>query len=125
MAHLGSDTWFGVDEIEEDSDLHSRATAFVAAVNWATLASIASQIRGVECTLSDKYSLGHFNLVRRLTFTDGISWVVRLRLPELPDVFGTREAMKAADCIGIEAATMKYTRYGFLGANYCEMSKQD
>jgi hypothetical protein len=121
MAHLGSDTWFGVDEIEEDSDLRSRATAFLAAVNWEVLTSIASQIRGVECTLSDKYSLGHFNLVRRLTFADGVSWVVRLRLPDLPDVFGTREAMKAADCMGIEVATMEYIRYVVLSADYCNI----
>jgi hypothetical protein len=125
MAHLGCDTWFGVDEIEEDSDLRSRATAFLAAVNWEVLTSIASQIRGVECTLSDKYSLGHFNLVRRLTFADGVSWVVRLRLPDLPGVFGTREAMKAADCMGIEVATMEYIRYESRCASYWDLPRQD
>jgi hypothetical protein len=124
MSNLGSDTWFGVDEIEEDSDLRSRATAFVAAVNWEALTSVASQIRGVECILSDKYSLGHFNLVRRITFADGVSWVVRLRLPDLPDVFGMRETMKAADCMDIEVAIMGYIRYDFFSADYRDISRQ-
>lgn len=110
MSGLGSDTWLGIDDYDEDDDLHSRATSFVAAINWAVLLSIASQTRGVECQLSEKYSLGHFNLVRRLTFEDGVSWIVRLRLPELPSMFGIREAMKAADCMAIEVATMNYFR---------------
>ena len=110
MDHLGSDAWLDANEIDEESELHTRATTFVAAIKWEKLKTLASGIRGMECELSDKYSLGHYNLVKRLTFVDGVSWIVRLRLPQLPSVFGAREAMKAADCMGIEIATMNYIR---------------
>lgn len=110
MAGIGSDTWLEATEIDEESDLHTRATTFVATIHWENLVIIASRIRGVQCSLSEKYSLGHFNLVRRLTFVDGISWIARLRLPELPSVFGMREAMKPAGCMSIEIATMNYLR---------------
>jgi hypothetical protein len=110
MNHLGSDAWLDANEIDEESELHTRATTFVAAINWEKLKSLASEIRGMGCELSDKYSLGQYNLVKRLTFVDGVSWIVRLRLPQLPSVFGTREAMKIADCMSIEIATMNYTR---------------
>lgn len=110
MTQLGSDAWLEADDIDEESDLHTRATTFVATIKWEQLKLLASSIRGMDCELSDKYSLGHYNLVKRLTFVDGASWIVRLRLPQLPSVFGAREAMKAADCMSIEIATMKYIR---------------
>lgn len=62
----------------------------------------------MACELSDKYSLGYYNLVKRLIFLDGVSWIVRLRLPQLPSVFGTREAMESTDCMSIEIAIMNY-----------------
>ena len=110
MNHLGSDAWLDANEIDEESELHTRATTFVTAIKWEELKVLASGIRGMECELSEKYSLGHYNLVKRLTFEDGVSWIVRLRLPQLPSVFGAREAMKAADCMSIEIATMNYIR---------------
>ena len=110
MGHIGSDAWLEANEIDEESDLHTRATAFVAAIKWDKLLTLASAIRGMDCELSDKYSLGHYNLVKRLTFVDGVSWIVRLRLPQLPSVFGTREAMSGTDCMSIEVATMNYIR---------------
>ena len=110
MTDLGSDAWLDANEIDEESELHTRATAFVAAIKWEQLKTLASGIRGMACELSDKYSLGHYNLVKKLEFLDGVSWIVRLRLPQLPSVFGTREAMKSADCMSIEIATMNYIR---------------
>ena len=110
MGHIGSDAWLEANEIDEESDLHTRATAFVAAIKWDKLLTLASAIRGMDCELSDKYSLGHYNLVKRLTFVDGVSWIVRLRLPQLLSVFGTREAMSGTDCMSIEVATMNYIR---------------
>jgi hypothetical protein len=110
MNHLGSDAWLDANGIDEESELHTRATTFVAAIKWENLKTLASGIRGMACELSDKYSLGHYNLVKRLTFVDGVSWIVRLRLPQLPSVFGAREAMKAVDCMSIEIATMNYIR---------------
>jgi hypothetical protein len=111
MTEIGSRSWRGADEIEEGSDLRARATAFVRNIDWDALASLATQTRATECVLSPGYSLGHFNTVRRLTFTDGVNWVARLRLPPLPTVFGGREAMSVADCMSVEIATMNYIRY--------------
>lgn len=109
MSGLGSETCLGADETG-DPELHTRATAFLAAIKWHSLIALASKMRGTGCQLSEKFSMGHFNVVRRLTFEDGASWVVRLRLPELQSVFGTREVLHAEGCMGIEVATMKYIR---------------
>lgn len=109
MSGLGSETWLGADETE-DPELHARAIAFLAAINWESLITLASEMRGTGCQLSEKFSMGYFNFVRRLTFEDGASWVVRLRLPELQSVFGTREALQAEGCMSIEVAAMKYIR---------------
>lgn len=37
----------------------------------------------LTCWLSKKYSVGDYNLVRRLTFSDGVSWIARIRMPDL------------------------------------------
>ena len=110
MADIGSDSWTGIDQIDEEDELQGRTTAFLGAIKWQALTSLASRMRAVDCQLSEKYSVGHFNLVRRLQFADGISWIARLRLPELPGVFGQREALNAEECMRIEIATMKYIR---------------
>ncbi|KAJ9642577.1 hypothetical protein H2199_004958 [Coniosporium tulheliwenetii] len=47
-------------------------------------------------------------MVRRITFADGISWVARLRLPELNGVFGGRDALDNACALKIEIASMKF-----------------
>jgi len=119
MADVGSDSWIGLDQVDEEDELHNRTTAFLGAINWQALTSLAFRMRAVDCQLSEKYSVGHFNLVRRLQFTDGISWIARLRLPELPDVFGQREALNAEECMRIEIATMKYLRYVNMQALIC------
>ena len=110
MTGLGSDSWVGLDQLDENDALYSRATAFIGNVKWQALTSTASDMRAIDCQLSEKYSLGHFNLVRRLQFADGVSWVARLRLPDLPSVFGQREALEAEECMRIEIATMKFLR---------------
>lgn len=110
MAELGSDAWLKADDFDEDDDLHIRATAFFEAIKWDHVISIASKLKGADCEFSEKYSIGYYNLVRRLTFTDGTSWIVRLRLPPLSTVFGTREVMKGTDCMAIEVATMNYLK---------------
>jgi hypothetical protein len=111
MAELGSGNWVGLEQIDEDDELYDRTTAFIGAIKWQALTSLATRMRAVDCQLSEKYSVGHFNLVRRLQFTDGVSWIARLRLPDLPSMFGQREALNAEECMRIEIATMKYLRY--------------
>jgi hypothetical protein len=108
---IGSDGWRNAEEHEPDSELYLRATTFFDSVDWDALISRASSICGVPCSLSEKYSLGQFNLVRRITFSDGESWVARLRLPALPSFFGGREALDVKRTLDIEVATMKFLRY--------------
>ena len=112
MANFGSAGWSNADEYPQDSKLHARAINFVAKVNWAALTLHASKLRsGTACYLSDKFSLGHFNLVRQIAFEDGELWIARLRLPELHEVFGARETLDAQRSMQIEIATTNYIRY--------------
>ena len=111
MTELGSDSWVGLEQVDEENELYDRTTAFIGAIKWQALTALATRMRSVDCQLSEKYSVGHFNLVRRLQFADGVSWIARLRLPELPSMFGQREALNAKECMRIEIATMKYLRY--------------
>ena len=117
---LGSDSWIGADDYAtsgEGSDggndvcslLYRRATSFVAEVNWEALASLSSGIRNnVACKVRDNYSIGHSHMVRRLDFADGISWVARLRMPELKAVFGEGDARDITDSMKAEIASMKF-----------------
>ena len=107
---LGSDCWLNADDNEAGSELHTRAVTFVAAIKWDALTSLASQMRGTACHLSENFSLDHFNLVRRIIFADDVSWIVRLRLPELENFFGSREALDVQECMNIEIATINYLR---------------
>ena len=112
MSAIGSDSWINADEFESGDELHNRATDFVAKIDWEALTSLASKLRdGINCHVSDKFSLGQFNMVRRIVFEDGTSWVSRLRLPELKSVFGHREALDVRSSMQVEIATMAYLRY--------------
>ena len=99
-AILGSASWIGADAYDVGDELHERATCFFNAVNWDVLARLSSKLRaGVPCSLSEKYSIGHFNMV------------ARLRLPQLRAVFGDREALDSASTLKVEVASMKFIRY--------------
>jgi hypothetical protein len=81
-GNIGSDSWIGADAYEADDECNAQTIKFFKSVKWDILASIASDHRGGEsCIYANKYSIGQFNLVRRLDFQDGVSWVVRVRLP--------------------------------------------
>ncbi|ATY65232.1 kinase-like domain [Cordyceps militaris] len=101
---LGSDAWLEAGEYEPGSELHTRATNFVKAVNWDALATTASQKRGgISCSFAEKFSVGHFNMTRRLDFVDGITWVARVRFPST-DAATDREALSASKTMEIEIA---------------------
>jgi hypothetical protein len=105
---LGSDAWLGADEYEAGSPLHARATNFFQAFKWDVLVGISSKERdGIPCRYEDRFSLGHFNMVRRIKFDDGVSWVVRLRLPD-EDMFAEREALTGSRAMEVEIANMKF-----------------
>ncbi len=113
MASLGSDAWLGAEEYENHEELYERAITFFASVNWGSLARHASTIRnGVGCHLSGKYSLGHFNLVRRIIFEDGVNWIARLRLPQVDMDEEERGALDRVSAMRLEMATANYIGYG-------------
>lgn len=49
-------------------------------------------------------------MVRRIVFTDGISWVARVRLPQLKAVFGDGEVLDVASTLKVEIASMKFLK---------------
>ena len=69
---------------------------------------MASKMRGVDYELSEADSIGHFNLVRRLLFADGISWIARLRMPNIAASSGDHSPTQ--DFIRIEVDSMKFLR---------------
>jgi hypothetical protein len=112
IGYLGGAFWIGADEYELGGEFHARATTFFATVKWDVLASISSRLRnGVSCDFSEKYSIGHFNMVHRIAFADGISWVARLRLPQLKTGFGDREVLDVASILKVEMAGMRFLKY--------------
>jgi hypothetical protein len=118
-ALLGSASWNGADAYKIGDELYERATAFFAAVKWDVLASISSSLRnGIPCEFGEKFSIGHFNMVQRIVFADGISWVARLRLPLLKAVFGDREALDNASTLKVEIASMKFFKYVMFGLRW-------
>ena len=110
-ALLGSASWDGADAYDVGGEFYERAIAFFAAVKWDVLASLSSSLRnGISCHFGERFSIGHFNMVRQIVFADGISWVARLRLPPLKAVFGDREALNNASILKVEVASMKFLK---------------
>lgn len=111
MTPIGSEGWLGASRYDEGHELHERATLFFQNVKWVKVTELASEMRGVDCQLGGRYSLGHFNLVRRLVFADETSWIIRLRLPEVSNLSGSGEPRSQQDCLKIEVDSMKFLRY--------------
>ncbi|PNY18157.1 Uncharacterized protein TCAP_07596 [Tolypocladium capitatum] len=57
----------------------------------------------VECS-----NCSDASMVRRIVFTDGISWVARIRLPQLEAVFGDREVLDVVSTLKVEMANRKF-----------------
>ncbi|KAL9053372.1 MAG: hypothetical protein Q9162_004813 [Coniocarpon cinnabarinum] len=74
--------WQALSAFETSSPLYLRGKKLLETVNWDTLRARASGIRnGQSCNIEGPYAIGGRNLVRILTFEDGVRWVARLRLP--------------------------------------------
>ncbi|UJO21547.1 uncharacterized protein CLAFUR5_09298 [Fulvia fulva] len=111
MASIGSESWIGPGNYEEGGRFHTIVEELVKSVNWDALLVIASRLRdGTSCKLSGKYSCGHFNVVRKLEFSDGVDWIARVRLPLLEGMSEEREALGAEKSMEVEIATMKYLK---------------
>ncbi|SPQ21223.1 9af30532-7a5b-49fa-85a3-9d7538ffefe9 [Thermothielavioides terrestris] len=79
----GSAAWTGGAEFE--GEYKERIDKFVANINHDALLAYASGLRGGRpCALSQEFSVGSFNLVRKIEFDDGLAWIARLRMPALP-----------------------------------------
>lgn len=110
-SNIGSASWNNADDYEPGAELHTRAVTFLDAINWEALTSLASKLRdGTPCRTEQPYSIGHFNMVRRITFADDVSWVARLRMPDLDAGFGSRESLSPTSLMRVEVATVKYLR---------------
>jgi hypothetical protein len=109
---LGSASWIGAEAYEPEGEFHERATRFLAAVNWVVLASISSGLRnGIHCKVGDLFSIGHFNMVRRIVFADGISWVARVKLPQLEvGSVDSKTFDQVASTLEVEVASMKFLK---------------
>lgn len=99
-------------EITTSEKLRARTDRFVASISWNAVTAAASRARaGIRCQLGDAIVTGHFNLVRQIVFEDRVNWIVRMRLPPLPSVFGHREALDIENIMRSEIATTKLLRW--------------
>ena len=103
-----SSHWIDTRRYEEGEPLHKRAMTFVQRVNWKAVFQICRQRRAnMPFRLQENFNAGHFNLIRHIVFDDGDEWVMRLRLPELPSIFGTRELLDVESVMRCEISSMK------------------
>lgn len=109
---LGSESWTGVDKHASGDEQHQRAMALLTTVNWNLLLSISSSLRnGLSCTFAEKFSVGHFNLVRRIIFADGVSWIARVKMPVLKNELRNKEILESPRFLTSEVATMRFIKY--------------
>ena len=107
---LGSNAWLGATNLEPGSESHTRTTLFFAAVNWDAISITASKHRnGIRCKLLGNFSVGYYNMTRRLTFDDGESWVARVRMP-LEDGGKEGDELPVQKTMEMEVATMRFLR---------------
>ncbi|KAK0655341.1 hypothetical protein B0T16DRAFT_319992 [Cercophora newfieldiana] len=115
MVHplpVGSAAWTGGEEY--GGEYSERIHQFIDKVNQKALLSYASALReNRPCTISREFSVGSFNLVRKIQFDDGVEWIARLRMPPMPDQ-GRRAVPPAVEGILLdmesELATMEFVR---------------
>ncbi|GIZ49901.1 hypothetical protein CKM354_001291800 [Cercospora kikuchii] len=109
MSTLGSGGWFDAGPYPEGHIQHIRVKDFVETINWNGLRDSVTAIRAAPCQLSERYSRGHFNVVRKIEFADGVQWIARLRLPDSEET-GRPELLGAQKTMEVEIATMEYLR---------------
>lgn len=61
----------------------------------------------MACRYEGKFSIGHFNMGRRIVFEDGTNWVARVRLPDYASL-ARYEALEAVKVMEVEIASMKF-----------------
>ncbi|KAM3415196.1 hypothetical protein BST61_g10316 [Cercospora zeina] len=78
MSAIGSEGW-------QDAGVHAEdgveVQEFVQQIDWSVICKNAEEIRSIPCTISPRYTRGRRNVVRKLEFSDGVQWIVRLHIP--------------------------------------------
>jgi hypothetical protein len=110
---FGSAAWTGGEEY--GGEYTERIDDFLVKINASTLLSYPSSLREKRsCTISREFSVGNFNLVRRIEFEDGISWIARLRMPPMLDEH-TGASLHSQEKVRLEMQseldTMDFIRY--------------
>jgi isoamyl acetate esterase len=111
-----SDKWSGIAElIRTDSPMAKGLEDMLAKVDLEGLRSIASGLRdGRNCTISEKYTCGAYNLVFEIIFDDGVSWIARLRSASPMQVVSQEFVFESPSykqhIMESEVATMRYVR---------------
>jgi hypothetical protein len=88
--------------------------AFATSIDWDRVLTKASALQnGQPCKLSEKYFMGTFNIIRRITFENGRQWVIRL---PMDPTLGSGIGMQAdpASIMQSEVAAMNLVRYVLL-----------
>lgn len=110
---FGSAAWTSGEEY--GGEYAARINRFTNRIDEKALLSYASSLHGDRpCTLSPEFSVGSFNLVRKIQFDDGVEWIVRLRMPPILDDGNAVAAPPAQETISLdmqsELATMEFVR---------------
>jgi len=109
---VGSAAWTGGRKY--GGEYSERIGQFIDKVNQEALLAYASMLRGNRpCTISHEFSVGNFNLVRKIQFDDGVEWIARLRMPPTPDQRGGAVSPAAGRILldmQSELATMEFVR---------------
>lgn len=109
---FGSAAWTGGEEY--GGEYSERINHFIDKVDQDALVAYVSALRGHRsCTISREFSVGSFNLVRKIQFDDGLEWIARLRMPPMPG-HGSRAGSPVGDRILLdmqsELTTMEFVR---------------
>ncbi|KJK79937.1 hypothetical protein H634G_04176 [Metarhizium anisopliae BRIP 53293] len=112
---LGNVSWKGVGDYGEE--YAERIHKFIDKIDIKALESYASSLRGNQpCNISTEFSVGNFNLVRKIQFHDGVEWIVRLLMPPLPvagqlvETVSPKAREKRLLSMQSELATMEFVR---------------
>ena len=109
-TQLGLDSWQGAGQYEQESWFSQRAIEFLPTIQWDLLAARCSQSHhGIPCEISEKFSIGHHNMVRQVKFEDGELWVVRVRMPG----FENSSPDQVKRILSSEVASMRFLRCYF------------
>lgn len=113
---LGSKTWTSGASHAQDPLSAARIAYVTDSIAEQALLVRAEELRPrVSCCLGEGFTVGTVNYVRKVSFSDGVEWIVRLRMPEFEDKGGGRFGPKREPlnvyALESEIHTMEYLRF--------------